>query len=145
MHEIIGFSSICLVKIPFSGRAWGKGKKKKKQNNKETKKQTSWQQTVIVNLKPVPSNIYHKAATTWTIQAAADETRRLQSCIHSVQETQQYKWNCSRIQSITRKLIRTQKHFKLQAPTEKNTPTPSHKYINLQKQEMNELKCKTIC
>lgn len=38
----------------------GKRLKKKK---KETNKQTSWQQTVIVNLKPAPSNIYNKAAT----------------------------------------------------------------------------------
>lgn len=53
----------------------------------------SWQQTTIINSKPVLSNTSHKAATIWTTHAAADKTRQQQMySVHTVQETQQY--NC---------------------------------------------------
>lgn len=140
----LDFLQIFLVKIPFGGRAWGKGKKKKE---KRKKKQTSWQQTVIVNLKPVPSSIYHKAATIWTTPAAADDTRQQQMCTHSVQETQQYKCNSvpeskelpeslSGLKSIT-----NYNHRLKRIPSPHLTRIGN---INIQKQEMNELKCKTI-
>lgn len=138
----LDFLQCCLVKIPFGGRAWGKGKKKRKR-----KKETNLLaadincelQTSTKHYLPQSCNNLNNPSSSWWNKVAAD--------VHTVYG----RHNNTRVTVTESKVLLQNSGLKSISNYNyrlRRIPPPHLTKIgniNLQKQEMNELKCKTIC